>query len=464
MADAIDELHAATNLYTRGPVVDRLLDLAGWPHGDAIVADPACGDGAFLRAALQRAKPRPGDIRKASLVRGWEIHPTACASARIAVREELEAMNWSAADAATAAQLCVTRGDFLTNPPPAGSIALLMGNPPFLRWAGVPGPLQDAYGRIVPRDARGDLLHAFLDACDRALSPDGSIAMVTADRWLMNETTADLRARLGIRHGIAHLSRLDPRESFHRPKFRRAGTPPRIHPVAVVLRRTGPGLAPLDARPVHPSQDGSRPIEEETVPLEAIANVRLAPWLGPRGIFVISRPTAHAAGIDNADLVPIIDTKDIAQDRDEVVPGDAVAILTYPDREPPAAVLAHLEATIGLMPPRGRRRGTAWWVPPERLPPAALPGTLLVPRIARRLRAIPLPEGWTPINHNLTIVATTPGLDMARLVAALRDPVVQADVVSRARRLENDFLDMTTKFIRKLRIPTRLLKTSANHE
>ncbi|HKU51685.1 MAG TPA: hypothetical protein VJQ25_04405, partial [Nitrospira sp.] len=57
------------------------------------------------------------------------------------------------------------------------------------------------------------------------------------------------------------------------------------------------------------------------------------------------------------------------------------------------------------MPKRGQDR--PYWVPPE---PINLPldkPSLLVPRIARRIRAIPIPPGVLPINHNLSVVSTT---------------------------------------------------------
>jgi len=49
--------------------------------------------------------------------------------------------------------------------------------------------------------ARGDIMHAFIDRCCDMISVDGVIAMVTADRWLFNETASELRAEIGRKVG-----------------------------------------------------------------------------------------------------------------------------------------------------------------------------------------------------------------------------------------------------------------------
>src|SRR3546814_7143146 len=99
------------------------------------------------------------------------------------------------------------------------------------------------------------MLHSFMDRCARTLKPDGEIALVTADRWLFNMNAAGLRASLGERFGIHHLERLDASTAFYRPKQRRAGTPPRIHPVAVVLRSPDNARIQLSDAAIFPDVD-----------------------------------------------------------------------------------------------------------------------------------------------------------------------------------------------------------------
>ena len=461
--DAIDALHAATAIYTRSPVVQGLLDRIDWPDAPGLLADPSCGDGAFLIEALRRLKPAAGDAATAARVVGWELHPGACASARAAVREFLEGSRWSAPDALHAATKMVIEADFLVEPPAPGSIAFLVGNPPFLRWSGIPEQLRADYRVHVQDHARADMLHAFLDACDKAMAEDGAIALVTADRWLFNATTAALRERLGARNGLSHLARLDAGTSFHRPKFRRVGTPPRVHPVAIVMRRMAAGMRSIGRAPTYPPEanDTGEDTEDEgdTVALSSIATVRLAPWIGPRGIFHISFAEAAALGIGPEHLATVIDTGDLPADRDELRAPTTAVIRTARSREPTGAVRDHLLATVGRMPERGKR--VSWWLPPEPLSSRPMVDEILIPRIANRLRAVPIAAGLMAVNHNFMVASELAGMTRDRLITILRHPDVQRDAMSRAPRLEGGYLDFRTGFVRGIRIPRRLLPTAA---
>ena len=81
------------------------------------------------------------------------------------------------------------------------------------------------------------------------------------------------------------MRRLDAASAFYRAKDRRKYTPPRVHPVSLVLTQGGPGR-PLGGAPFTidelPDVDG--------VPLAGLADIRIAPWLGPRGIFLVDSP------------------------------------------------------------------------------------------------------------------------------------------------------------------------------
>jgi len=78
---AVEELHAATALYTVSQVVDALLDRLNWPACGGRLLDPSAGDGSFLLQALKRLDAR--DPKSIARVTGWEIHPGAVASARV---------------------------------------------------------------------------------------------------------------------------------------------------------------------------------------------------------------------------------------------------------------------------------------------------------------------------------------------------------------------------------------------
>lgn len=117
--------------------------------------------------------------------------------------------------------------------------------------------------------------------------------------------------------------------------------------------------------------------------------------------------------------------------------------------EPPAAVLAHLDATLGRMPESRRREPR--WLPPEPFPGLPLKqDAVLVPRIATHLRAVRLPAGRLPVNHQLVIIS---GMPADVMIAMLGDPLVQAQADAISRRVDNGYRDYTATRLRDLVIP-----------
>lgn len=447
---AIEALHAQTALYTSLGIVDDLLMRVGWPQRAQRLIDPSCGDGAFLERAIARLfatrETAPTSASQlAYRVQGWEIHRDAAAQARERIQTCLEGHGWPSSQAADAARAVVANRDFLTDGPGEDDrFDLVAGNFPYLRLANVPALLRDEYARTVPEYARADLLHSFLDRCARILTPTGEMVLVAADRFLFNVGAARLRAEIGRTFAIREMHRLDASTAFYRPKHRRAGTPPRIHPISIVLHPVERGGIPLTANPIYP---GAETADDASVArLGEIAEVRLAPWLGPEGIFVVRGDVA--ATLPREALVPAVDTDDIV-DGDVLGSPTRWAIQTTRDAQPDGAVARHLRASLDRMPPRGRR-AEAWWLPPEPFHRYPLDRhALLVPRIAKRLRAIPLAPGVLPLNHNLSVVAGDPAL-LARIAAAFQSERVQAWIRDRAARLENGYLSITTTLLKQL--------------
>lgn len=448
---ALDDLHFATALYTSTPVVEALLDRIGWPLGGARLLDPSVGDGSFLVSALGRLDCRPGSDVAGRLL-GIELHPTAVAEARQRVAAYLAGRGWGEAEAVAAARRMVVQADFLSDglPGGAGRFDVIAGNPPYLRWGNVPGFFRDIYEGFLPRYARGDLMHAFLDRCVEILPEDGVIAMVTADRWLFNETAAQLRETMGRRVGLCHVARLDAATSFYRPKLRRKGAPPRIHPVEVVLRPAARAGIPLTAKPISP--DGADRAEAEFT-LSDIAAVRLAPWLGPAGVFALE--AADARALEGADLIPMFDTREIADPREDVLaPPSRFALLTRRDREPAGMVRDHLLANAARMPKRGGER--PYWLPPESITLPLDQPCLVVPTIAGRLRVIKVPAGLLPTYHNLSAIYPRPGVTLAEIAEHLRSPEAQAWAAAHGAPLENGYFRVTTTTLKRLPVPAAL--------
>ncbi len=447
LAAAIAAVHQATALYTAPHVVDELLDAVGWPAGGGRLLDPSAGDGSVLVRALLKLRPAPGDWSAVRRLVGVEFMASAAEQARCRVSDLLVEQGWARADAASAARTMVIEADFLLDGAGLGTFEYIVGNPPYLRFARLPAHFKATYPGVVPKAALADLLHAFLDACARRLALGGVIAMVTADRWLLNDGAAQLRAAIGQTLGIVDLQRLDAGTSFYRPKDRRRGTPPRVHPIRIVLGASG---RLLDAAPVSP--DGCVPAPAGPV-LGDIASIRIAPWLGPHGVFVL--PQVEAGWLPAEARVPAVDTDDIGADDVLGVPS-RFAIRT--DRSPPAeAVQRHLADATQRLSAGGRR--TPFWLPPETITLRLDLPSLLVPRIARRVRAIDVPPGVLPINHNLSVVAAG-SHSLEEIKAVLLHADTQAWVRSQALRLENGFLSITTKLLRRVPLPTGLLEAS----
>lgn len=470
---AIDALHQATAFYTAEPVVDELLAELQWPEADRRLVDPSCGDGAFLERAIERvieSEPGLDDAKLTQRVHGWEIHAEAADAARQRLGRLLQRRGRSERAAAAAARMMVTTGDFLTEGPRAPAYHCIAGNPPFLRYAHLHPILRRRYEATLPDYSRADMLHSFLDRCAQVLLPDGEIGVVTSDRWLFNANAARLREVLGETLSIAGLRQLDGDSAFYRAKTRRAGTLPRVHPVAVVLKRKAPGQINLGRDPLYPRAiqaslqhsrlalaPGDAPLLDPTLATQPqrklcdIASVRIAPWLGSKGVFVVDQQVA--AALPQHTLVPAMDTDDIVTG----VAGVRVtraptrwAIRTQRDCEPSGPVLEHLLKNRDRMAQRGRR-SQKFWVPPESFERFDLSQPhLVVPRIAKSLTPVRVPAGVLPINHNLSIVSGAGPRGLDEIEAILRDPASQEWVEQRAPRLENGYWSLTTTLLRQL--------------
>lgn len=443
-ADAIDLLHAATALYTVRPIVEGLLDRVAWPRAGERLLDPSAGDGAFLVAALDRLAPKPGDLAAALRVQGVELHPGAVIEARAAVAERLAIYSWDADAARAAARRIVVEGDFLTQDD-LGRFQIIAGNPPYLRYGHLPEFFKSLYAKITPAFALADVQHAFLAKCLDHLTDHGKIAFVVADRILFNEGAADLRAHLGQRLGIGHVQRHNAESAFYRPKLRRKGTPPRCHPIEIILKPAADAPIALTRAPISPDAPQGLPIHSGRT-LSDIARVRLAPWLGPRGIFNID--AAVAAGLPADKLVPIVENDDIASN-DTLGAPRRFAILTERSCDPHPDIARHLQATLARMPARGRKK--AWWTPPEPITLDLTRPGVLVPRIAKRLRAIPIPAGVMPVDHNLHIAASD-SVSQDELIACITSAKAQEFARAHAPRIENGYFLIHTTLIRRLPI------------
>ena len=173
LEEAIDLLHDATAFYTAEPIVDQLLDMMDWPNGSRRLVDASCGDGAFLVSALRRLLAERPDVTAdeiVHLVQGWEIHYFAVGEARGRLEKLMLSHGFNAHQAKATAARMVVHGDFLKLGPRAPTWDVVIGNPPFLRYANLPEILRTDYERELPEHSQGDMLHSFIDRCATTLT------------------------------------------------------------------------------------------------------------------------------------------------------------------------------------------------------------------------------------------------------------------------------------------------------
>lgn len=384
------------------------------------------------------------DEKLPALIKGWEIHPTAAAQARARVAAVLISFGRSAARAQYIASKIVLNQDFLTEGPSAPCLDYAIGNPPYIRMVSVPAMLRDEYRAVVPKYAFPDLMFSFLDRCSKVLRPGGQMGFIVSDRWLGNSGAAALREALGSRLAIEHIERLDAESVFYRPKQRRAGTPARVHPVLCLFGATG---QPITKAAIYPGIDPAKYAAYPT--LDTIAKVSIAPWLDGFGIWTLSDDQARASGIPHQFLVPAVDTDDIT---DSVLGAPRrFAIRTIPNERPCEAIVEHLRSQMHRMSKRGLRiLQSGKYLPPERFHNFDLSQpSLLVPRIAKTPKAVRLPAGILPLNHNLTVVSSGPA-SLKLVERALQSEVAAEWMRDHAPRLENGYYSLCTTLLRKM--------------
>ena len=177
-ARQLAERRAAGIFYTPAAlaraIVDRLLRATGELGEAPLVLDPSCGEGVFLEAVAER-------LPRAHLV-GIDNDPRALELARQRV-PRLEAVLGDSLDPAVG--------------PAAGSVDLLVGNPPFVRCRSLPAARRAELRRLYST-ARGlfNLAVPFVERSLAWLRPGARLALVLPNKLLVAGYGSKLRALL----------------------------------------------------------------------------------------------------------------------------------------------------------------------------------------------------------------------------------------------------------------------------
>lgn len=193
-------------VYTRGWVVDLILDLAGYRASEDLAAryavEPSAGDGAFLlpmiRRLLDSVEKHGRSLDEAgSALHAYELDQQSAARAISLAVAELVRRGTDVRTAETIAHGWVTVADYLLESPSDRKADLVVGNPPYIRYDDLPEGAFDAYRRIYPTmNGRCDIYVGFIEAGVRQLNEGGALAFICADRWMRSAYGAELRQEL----------------------------------------------------------------------------------------------------------------------------------------------------------------------------------------------------------------------------------------------------------------------------
>jgi hypothetical protein len=190
-------------IFTRGEVVDFILDLVGYTSDKPIASqrllEPSFGGGDFLHAAVSRlvAAYRASDSTSfdqlLNALRAVEVHRETFSQTHANLVSQLEGLKFGHREARALADTWLVRDDFLLTDHD-GEFDYIVGNPPYVRQELIPQALIDEYRRrFVTIYDRADIYVPFIERSLAMLAKGGVLSFICADRWMKNRYGGPLR-------------------------------------------------------------------------------------------------------------------------------------------------------------------------------------------------------------------------------------------------------------------------------
>ncbi len=494
------------SVYTRRWVVDLMLDQAGVvPEADLAawtIIEPASGDGAFLRALVERLVAsclvHGRDIASCSnTIIAFELLPDAARRSRHAVVQSLVGSGIPTTTAERLATTWVRDGDYLLNAPLLPKADLVIGNPPYVRLEEIDPETVTSYRRHYPTMVgRADLYVAFYEAALKGLKAGGRCVFICADRWMLNQYGSELRRLVTSEYAVDSIIEMHTVPAFEdevsaypavtvirlgsqRPTVvARAGRGIELVPTFELVRYldavkegiTLPRLPALHAAQVEGWFVGDAPwpissperlallkrLEAEFHPLESASTgtkVGIGVATGADSVFI----TKDDSIVESNRLLPLVMASDTRSGFIEwsehflVNPWDRDG-LTSLSRHPVFA--SYITAHNARLRSRhvGKKNVHAWYRTIDRVDLSLTDKSkLLIPDIKERLNPV-LDRGTYYPHHNLYWV-TSSTWDLEVLGGLLLSDIAQFFVECYGVRMRGGYLRFQAQYLRRIRVP-----------
>ena len=508
VTDAVEVLSAATGaesrgaIFTRAEVVDFILDLVGYtadkPLHRTRLLEPSFGGGDFLLPIVARLLTAWRACEGAGLaldalgdsIRAVELHRSTFQSTYAAVTGLLthEGLDLETADGLAGRWL--TQGDFLLSPL-EGEFDFVVGNPPYVRQEMIPAPLLAEYrSRFKTMYDRADLYIPFIERSLSALSKEGSLGFICADRWMKNRYGGPLRKLVSEKFHLKIYVDMVDTPAFHSDVI--------AYPAITIISREKPGATRIARRPdinrdtLAELANALRvlPLPKDTEAVRELPRVTCGsePWLleSSDQMAIIRRLEQQfltleetgckvgigvATGADKAyignfealDVEPdrkiqLVTTRDIQSGEVHwkglgvinpcAEDGGLVDLSEYP------RLRRYLEARREVIEGRhcAQKSPVNWYRTIDRITPAlAKRPKLLIPDIKGEAHIV-FESGELYPHHNLYYV-TSEDWDLRALQAVLLSAVTRLFVATYSTKMRGGFLRFQAQYLRRIRLP-----------